>query len=77
MITPPALIGPPGPTELILILVIIMIFFGVGKLPEVGKALGSSIKAFKEAQKPEALDVTPSTTDLEVAETEAETVTSS
>ncbi|MCP4870873.1 MAG: twin-arginine translocase TatA/TatE family subunit [Proteobacteria bacterium] len=77
MITPPALIGPPGPTELILILVIIMIFFGVGKLPEVGKALGSSIKAFKEAQKPDALDVTPATTDLEVTETEAETVTTS
>jgi sec-independent protein translocase protein TatA len=77
MITPPALIGPPGPTELILILLIIMIFFGVGKLPEVGKALGGSIKAFKEAQKPEALDVTPSTADLDVTETEAETVTPS
>jgi sec-independent protein translocase protein TatA len=74
MITP-LLFGTPGPTELIVLLVIIMIFFGVGKLPEVGRALGSSIRAFKDAQKPEALDVTPSTTDLDpVAETEAEKV---
>jgi len=71
------LVWTPGPLELIVLLVIIMIFFGVGKLPEVGKSLGSSIKAFKEAQKPEELDVTSKTDDLEVkAETkEAETVT--
>ncbi len=39
-----------GPMELILILVIIFIFFGVGKLPQVGDAMGKAIRAFKKAQ---------------------------
>ena len=65
MAVPTALMWTPGPLELVVLLVIIMIFFGVGKLPDVARALGGSLKAFKEAQKPEALDVTPSTEDLE------------
>ena len=40
-----------GFTELIVILVIILILFGPGKLPEIGKALGRGIKEFKDAQK--------------------------
>ena len=32
-----------GPTELIIILVIVIIVFGVGKLPEIGGALGKGI----------------------------------
>ncbi|MHB0859292.1 MAG: twin-arginine translocase TatA/TatE family subunit [Anaerolineae bacterium] len=40
-----------GPTELIIILVIVILVFGVGKLPEVGGALGKSIKEFKSASK--------------------------
>jgi sec-independent protein translocase protein TatA len=40
-----------GAPELILILVVIMIFFGVGKLPEVGKNLGKAINSFKKAQR--------------------------
>ena len=55
-----ALIGVPGHWELILILVLVMIFFGVGKLPEVGKALGKSLQQFKKAQKDDAIDVTGS-----------------
>lgn len=55
-----ALIGVPGHWELILILVLVMIFFGVGKLPEVGKALGKSIQQFKKAQKDDSIDVTGS-----------------
>ncbi len=43
--------GMPGPTELILILAIVIIFFGVGKLPEVGSALGKGIKNFRGAVK--------------------------
>jgi sec-independent protein translocase protein TatA len=58
-------IGTPGPTELIILLVLVMIFFGVGKLPEVGSALGKSIKAFKEGQKQDALDVTDQTESVE------------
>ncbi|MBU1107181.1 MAG: twin-arginine translocase TatA/TatE family subunit [Candidatus Riflebacteria bacterium] len=40
-----------GFTELIVILVIILILFGPGKLPEIGKALGKGIREFKDAQK--------------------------
>lgn len=39
-----------GFTELIVILVIILILFGPGKLPEIGKALGRGIREFKDAQ---------------------------
>ena len=39
-----------GPLEIGLILVIILIVFGVGKLPQVGAALGKSINAFKKGQ---------------------------
>ena len=38
-----------GVPELILILVIGLVVFGPGKLPGVGKALGQSIKEFKQA----------------------------
>ena len=37
------------PMHLILILVIVLIIFGPGKLPELGEGLGKSIKAFKKA----------------------------
>lgn len=39
----------PGIGELIIILVIILIVFGAGKLPQIGDALGRSIKNFKRA----------------------------
>ena len=38
-----------GPTELIIVLVLVIIVFGVGKLPEVGGALGKSIKEFRKS----------------------------
>ncbi|WP_054258181.1 twin-arginine translocase TatA/TatE family subunit [Propionispora sp. 2/2-37] len=38
-----------GMTELILILVIALVVFGPGKLPEVGKALGKGIQEFRKA----------------------------
>lgn len=38
-----------GMTELILILVIALVVFGPGKLPEVGKALGRGIQEFRNA----------------------------
>ncbi len=38
-----------GVPELALILVIGLVLFGPGKLPQVGKALGKSIKEFKSA----------------------------
>ena len=45
-----------GVPELILILVIGLVIFGPGKLPGVGKALGQSIKEFKDANKEEDTD---------------------
>jgi len=41
--------GGLGMTELIVILVIVMVIFGAGKLPEVGSALGKGIKNFKSS----------------------------
>ncbi|MFQ5671918.1 MAG: twin-arginine translocase TatA/TatE family subunit [Nitrospinales bacterium] len=38
-----------GFPELMIILVIIMIIFGAGKLPEIGSAFGNSIKNFKKS----------------------------
>ena len=40
-----------GVPELVLILIIGLVIFGPGKLPDVGKALGKSIREFKSASK--------------------------
>ena len=40
-----------GPWEIALILVIILILFGVGRLPQVGEAMGKAIRGFKKAQR--------------------------
>ncbi len=45
------MIGGIGMPELIIILVIILIIFGAGKLPEIGAGLGKGIKNFKKATK--------------------------
>ena len=44
-----------GVPELLIILLIVVLVFGVGKLPEVGASLGKAIREFREAteQKPE------------------------
>lgn len=38
-----------GPLEVFIILVIILVIFGVGRLPEVGSGLGKGIKEFRQA----------------------------
>jgi sec-independent protein translocase protein TatA len=38
-----------GVPELLIILVIIVLVFGVGKLPQIGKALGQGIREFRES----------------------------
>lgn len=45
-----------GPMELIIILVIVMIIFGVGKLSGIGAALGQSIKEFRKASTDETTE---------------------
>ena len=44
-------IGGLGPWELIVVLLIVMVVFGAGKLPTVGSALGQALKNFKSAMK--------------------------
>lgn len=45
-----------GPLEIGIILVIVLIIFGVGKLPQVGEALGKGIRSFRQAQKEDDID---------------------
>ena len=49
-----------GPMELIIVLVVVLIIFGVGRLPEIGGAMGKAIKEFRNTQKnqPES-DINP------------------
>ena len=55
-----------GVTELILILVIILVIFGAGKLPEIGAGVGKGIKNFKKATSgADEIDVTPEEEKLE------------
>ena len=37
-----------GTTELLIILVLVLVIFGAGKLPQIGSALGKGIRNFKE-----------------------------
>ncbi|HLF85480.1 MAG TPA: twin-arginine translocase TatA/TatE family subunit [Nitrospiria bacterium] len=49
-----------GMPELIIILVIILIIFGVGKLPQIGEGVGKAIKGFKKGMvEADAIDITP------------------
>lgn len=45
-----------GPWEIALIVVIILIVFGVGKLPQVGGAIGKGIRSFRKGQQGELAD---------------------
>ncbi len=38
-----------GPTELVIVLVIVLVIFGAGKLSQVGGALGKGIREFRKA----------------------------
>lgn len=49
-----------GIGELLVILVIVLIIFGAGKLPEIGEGLGRGIRNFRKSVKaPDEIDVTP------------------
>lgn len=48
--------GSLGTTELIIILVIVLLIFGAGRLPEVFRSLGSGIKEFRDASSGDSKD---------------------
>ncbi len=48
--------GKLGFPELLLIVVIVLIVFGAGRLPEVGGAIGKGIRAFREGQRGDSED---------------------
>lgn len=58
-----------GVGELLVILVIILIIFGAGKLPEIGEGLGRGIRNFRKAVKaPDEIDITPKQDDQNAAD---------
>ncbi len=57
-----------GPMELIIVLVIILIIFGPGRLPDIGNAIGKGLREFRKASteiedsirgEPKSTDTTP------------------
>jgi sec-independent protein translocase protein TatA len=64
------MIGGLGIWELLIILFIVLIIFGAGKLPEIGAGLGKGIGNFRKAtQDSKAVDVTPEIKDQESSST--------
>jgi sec-independent protein translocase protein TatA len=56
--------GSFGWMELVLILLIVLIIFGAGKIPQLGEGLGKAIKGFKKSvNEADAIDVTPPSPD--------------
>jgi len=50
----------PGFWEWVIILFIVLVVFGAGKIPDIGSSLGKGIKNFKKSLKePDAIDITP------------------
>jgi sec-independent protein translocase protein TatA len=49
-----------GIGELLVILVIVLIIFGAGRLPEIGEGLGRGVRSFRKAVRtPDEIDITP------------------
>jgi sec-independent protein translocase protein TatA len=52
--------GGIGMPELLVVLVIVLVIFGAGKLPEIGKGLGKGIRNFRKATSGmDEIDVSP------------------
>jgi len=51
--------GSIGMPELLVILVIALVVFGAGKLPQIGENMGKAIRNFKNATEREKIDITP------------------
>lgn len=63
----------PGVWEWVVILGIVLVVFGPGKLPQLGESLGKSIRGFKKAMNtdPNEIDVTPSAGQLPEGQAQA------
>lgn len=49
-----------GMPEMIILLVIVLVVFGAGRLPEIGAGLGKAIRGFKKGvSEPDEIDITP------------------
>lgn len=46
----------PGPMELVVVLLVVLLLFGSRRLPEIGKALGEGIREFKKSLKEASSD---------------------
>ena len=57
--------------ELLVVLVIVLVIFGAGKLPEIGKGLGKGIRNFRKATSGmDEIDVTPKENEKELQDKE-------
>ena len=54
-----AFIGGVGPWEMAVILAIVLIVFGAGKLPSVLRSMGEGVKAFRDGQRDDTIDGAP------------------
>ncbi len=62
------LIGPLGWTELMIILFLVLLFFGPRRLPEVAEAIGKSIRRFKKATREIKTEIESKDTEIEEGE---------
>ncbi len=61
-----------GPTELIIIAIIVLLIFGAKRLPEIGKGLGGAVKEFKNVKKELSSDHAPEKKEEKPSETGSE-----
>ncbi len=59
------MISTPGLTEMIIILLVIIIFFGAKRIPELARGLGLGIKEFKKASKDIKKEIEDTSRDIE------------
>ncbi|MCK5422921.1 MAG: twin-arginine translocase TatA/TatE family subunit [Deltaproteobacteria bacterium] len=65
--------GGIGMPEMLVVLVIVLVIFGAGKLPEIGKGLGKGIRNFRKATSGmDEIDVTPKENEKELQDKEKE-----